>query len=117
MDRLELGSGLFRGSEAIGEGVLTPRQLTDGPFRRVLRTVYMPANEPLAYLTKCRAAALIAPPDAVLTGRSAAAVRGLDLAVTTDPVEFVVRERNRFGPVRELRIRRTTLDPGDYEPW
>lgn len=117
MDRFELGSGLFRGSEAISEGVLTSRQLSSEIFRRVLRDVYMPANDPLDYVTKCRAAALIAPSDAVLTGRSAAAILGLDLAVTTDPVEFAVRERDRFGPVRELHIRRTTLNPGDYEPW
>ncbi|WP_370944230.1 endonuclease domain-containing protein [Amycolatopsis sp. cg5] len=109
--------GLFRGSEAIGEEMLTWRQLSSGLYRRVLHNVYMPSCDQLDYVTKCHAAALIAPPHAVLTGRSAAAIRGLDLAVTTDPVEFVVAEADRFGPVREFRIRRTTLTAGDYEPW
>ncbi len=65
----------------------------------------------------CDAAALVMPPGAVLTGRSAAAVRGMELARARDPVEVVVDEAERFGPVRGLLIKRTVLDEADSVPW
>lgn len=66
---------------------------------------------------RCEEAALLAPPEAVLTGRSAASVLGVGLARPLDPVEFVVDERYRFGPIRGIAGRRTTLIRSDWRNW
>ena len=50
---------------------------------------------------------MIIPPEAVITGRSAATVRGVPLAAPWDPVEVVVSEPARFGPIRGIVVRRS----------
>ncbi|GDY32618.1 endonuclease domain-containing protein [Gandjariella thermophila] len=109
--------GLFRGTAAVAAGVLRPDQLRSTSFRRLFRDVYWPAWLPVTHPIRCRAAALIAPESAVLTGRSAATVLGVPLAATHDPVELLVPEADRFGPVRGTRIRRGPVPPVDHLPW
>lgn len=60
---------------------------------------------------------MIVPPEAVLTGRSAATVQGVELAGPNDPVEFVVPEGHRFGPIRGLRVRRTEVTRSESTEW
>lgn len=80
----------FRGSEAVAAGTITYRRLRGTSLRRVFRDVYVPAATRMTHEMRCRSAALILPPDAVITGRSAATVRGVPLAQPADPVEIVV---------------------------
>lgn len=110
-------SGPFRAAEAISEGWLTRRQLYSPLFRQLFHQVHVPAAIPVTHELRCRAAALIAPPDAVLTGASAAAVHGHVLLQPYDPVEFVVPERARFTSIRGMNIRRTTIRRIDSRPW
>jgi very-short-patch-repair endonuclease len=110
-------NGPFLGSLAVSEGALTRNQLRSPWFRRLYRNVYVPMGYDRTHELRCRAAALVAPPEAVLTGNSAATVHGFDLALDDDPVEFVVPERSRFVCQRGMHIRRTVIRGIDSTPW
>lgn len=109
--------GLFRGSVAVGLEQVNRRKLYSDGYRRVVRDVYVPAGTHVDHLVRSYGAALIARPGAVLTGRSAAVVYGVDLANTHDPVEFVANERDRFGPIRGIRLHRGPVKPAESEVW
>ncbi|HET6503347.1 MAG TPA: hypothetical protein VFG87_21570 [Amycolatopsis sp.] len=111
------GTEPFLGSRAISEGLLSPRELRSSRFIQVFHNVYVPGHRPVTHELLCRAAALIAPGTATLTGASAATVRGRPLAAAGDPVEFVVPESDRFGAKRGLHIRRSVRGPAEGEPW
>lgn len=106
---------MFRGTEALAAGVVTKEQLRGPGVRRLFRDVYLPAGIRLTHQARCEAAALLTPPEAVLTGRSAATVLGAELARPADPVEFVVDERYRFGPIRGITVKRTALSSADWQ--
>lgn len=110
-------TNVFRGSVARAEGYVTESQLRGPMFRRLFQDVYAPAHLPVTHELRCRGAALIVPKDAVLTGRSAATVLGVDLAKPHDPVEFVVPEQSRFGPISGIRVRRTAVKRRESRPW
>ncbi len=96
---------LFRGSQAVTEGLLTARQLRGGYVRQVLRDVYRPAWVPLTVAMQCRAAILISPPSALVTGLSLATWRGVPLAEPGHDVEMIVPVADHFGPVKGVRVR------------
>ncbi|MGH3755971.1 MAG: endonuclease domain-containing protein [Pseudonocardiaceae bacterium] len=110
-------AGVFRGTEALAAGLVTKEQLRGPGVRRLFRDVYLPAGMRFTHEQRCEGAALLAPPEAVLTGRSAATVLGVELAGPTDPVEFVVDERYRFGPIRGIAVKRTPLTREDWQDW
>lgn len=110
-------AGVFRGTEALAAGVVTKEQLRGPGVRRLFRDVYLPAGVQLTHQRRCEGAALLTPPEAVLTGRSAATVLGVGLARPADPVEFVVDERYRFGPIRGIVVKRTGLTSADWQDW
>lgn len=109
--------GPFRGSEAVVTGTLTPGQLRGPRFRRIFRDVYVPAALPLTHEVRCEGAALILPTEAVITGRSAATLRGLPLARTEDPVEAVVGLRTRVSRRAGLDLRRCEVRADETETW
>ena len=53
----------------------------------------------------------------MLTGRSAATLMGVELAKPYDPVEFVVPEKHRFGPIVGIKVRRTEVTKEESIPW
>lgn len=108
---------VFRGSYARNTGLVTDGQLRGPSFRRLFQDVYVRSDTPVTHELRCRGAALIVPKEAVLTGRSAATVRGVDLANPNDPVEFVVPEAHRFGPIRGINVRRTEVRKSQSRPW
>lgn len=108
---------LFRGSEAVRAGHISWKRLCGPKFVRLVRDVYAPCGVEVTHQLRCRAASLIVPEEAVVTGRSAATVRSVPLARAWDPVEIVVPERVRFGPVRGLSVRRTPLNAVDSRQW
>lgn len=109
--------GPFRGSEAVATGALTPGQLRGPRFRRIFRDVYLPAALPLTHEVRCQGAALILPIDAVITGRSAATLRGLPLARTGDPVEAVVGLGTRVFRRAGLDLRRCEVRADEAQTW
>ena len=107
----------FLGSSATASGEITRRRLRGGGFRRIFRDVYVLASEPDSHELRCRAAALIAPAGAVITGRSAATLHGVALAHPEDPVQLVIPERARFHHRAGLDVQRRPLRAGEAEPW
>ncbi len=110
-------SGPFIGSRAVSEGDLTRAQLRSGPYNRLFQDVYVPVGIPRDHELRCKGAILVAPEDSVLTGCSAAAVRGFPFALENDPVEFVVPEQKGSRSLDGTYLRRTRLLGEDFEPW
>lgn len=108
----ELVGRVFRGSDAVARGLLTPKQLRSSAWQRPLRGVYADAALPADTLLRVRAAALILPAGAAFSGRTAAWVHGVTTAVDDgDPVEVSVPAPARWGPVAGLAVRRVALGP------
>ena len=108
---------VFRGSEARKAGLITEAELRGHSVRRLFQDVYTLAHVEVTHELRCRGAALIVPKEAVLTGRSAATVLGVELAQPLDPVEFVVPEEFRFGPIKGIHVRRTDVTTAESKPW
>ncbi|RSM45571.1 hypothetical protein DMA12_13450 [Amycolatopsis balhimycina DSM 5908] len=107
----------FLGSHAMVTGAVTERALRSPLFTRLFRNVYVASTVPVTHVLRCKAAALLAPDGAVLTGCSAAAVRGIELVGAQEPVEFVLPERLLFALQDGVHIRRTSRGRIDSEPW
>jgi hypothetical protein len=101
----------FLGSAAITAGLVTPTQLRDSRFRRLFRDVYVDRSATVDHRTLCRAAALLLPPGAALSHRSAAYLHGADVLARDQPVEVTAPGglRRRAG----LNVVRSPLAPGD----
>jgi very-short-patch-repair endonuclease len=105
---------VFRGRDAVAAGLLTRHQLGSSAWRPLFRGVYADSTLPATHGVAMAGAALIAPASAVFGGRSAAYLLGAEsLADATTPVELVVPEVDRFGPVAGVRVRRTSLPESD----
>lgn len=115
--RIDAPEGVFVGSHAIADGTITRRQLRSNLYRRLFRDVFVPAGLPVTHTLRCQGVALIAPSEAVITGRSAAALYGVDLAHAHDPVELTVPEEQRFGPVRGIKLHRAPVKRCEFSPW
>lgn len=110
-------NGPFRGSHALSEGWLTSKQLRSSLLKRLYRDVYVPSAMDVTHQMRCRAASLIVPPQAVITGLSAATLRGLDLTAADDPVELLIADPLKFIAQRGMDIRRTEVAEDECEPW
>ena len=108
-----LPHGLFLGSHAVAEGVVTRRQLQSGLFRRLVHNVYADPSLPMDHQLVARAVSLLMPADAVLGGRSAAAWSGAPFAGAADPVTVVVPVDSSWRGPRGVRVHRTTVDRAD----
>lgn len=103
--------GPFRGSTAVAAGLLTTRQLTGPAWRRLFRDIYISAGTPVDHLTLCRAAALLLPPEAALSHRSAAMLYTANVLRRNQPVEVTAATGLRSQP--GLRVVRSRLDSVD----
>jgi hypothetical protein len=75
--------------------------------------VYADSDLHLDHGLKIRAAALVIPPDAAITGRSAAWLWGARLATADDPVDVVRSPRRRLGLANEIRVRTSPVPSAD----
>ncbi|MPQ98283.1 hypothetical protein GB931_10210 [Modestobacter sp. I12A-02628] len=105
-----LVSGPFRGTDAVHRGLLTRDQLRGRAWCRLFPDVYCDARLPATHMLLCRAGCL-AVPRAVVTGRSAAVLWGVDLAGTTDTVELTVPPGSSARTLTGVRVRRARLTP------
>jgi very-short-patch-repair endonuclease len=110
-------SGAFRGSEAVAAGLVTRRQLVPPRYQRVFRDVYVPAATALTHELRCECAALALPADAVITGRSAATLRGVQLALPGDPVEVIAGLQTRLFRRAGVDLRRCEVRADEAQPW
>lgn len=110
---------VFRGSEALAEGLLTQKALRGPGWLRLRYDVYADSRLDRDHHLACRAAALVLPETAVLSGRSAAYLLGVEHAAGfADPVHVTVPPvvpRPRGAMV----VHRTDLYPEHVEsrPW
>jgi G:T-mismatch repair DNA endonuclease (very short patch repair protein) len=106
--------GVFRGSEALRRGLLTPAQLRGPRWRRLRHDVYVDASVPLTHRLLAEAVTLTAPAGAVLGGLTAATLwsaRG-PFAGPEDPVEVVLPPDVRWNASSGVRVR-TAPTTGD----
>jgi hypothetical protein len=104
---------IFRASDQLRAGRLTRGQLRSSAWQQIFPDVYACSSLPLGHERRARAAAHFLIPGAVLSGRSAAVLWGVDLAGADDDVECTVDPNCRAGTVRGVRVTRRAL--GDDE--
>ena len=103
--------GLFIGSHAVGEGLLSRKQLESGMYRRVLHNVYVDPSVVIDHRLRARAASLLMPPEAAIGGRSAAAWFGAPFANVSDPVVVVAPRGCAWDGPQGVRVHTTDLRP------
>jgi hypothetical protein len=108
---------VFRGSDAVAEGLLTPSRLRGPDVVRLFRDVYVRAGVPVTHELRCRGATLALPAGAVVTGRSAATVRAVRLAWPDEDVRVVAPPEMRLAHRKGIEVRRTPVEWGDWQPW
>ncbi|MGY1649790.1 endonuclease domain-containing protein [Geodermatophilus sp. SYSU D01119] len=104
---------MFRGTDVVRRGLLTSARLRGPSCRRLFRDVYVDAAVPGSHRLRARAAARLLLPGAVVSGASAAVLRGVDLADERDDVELVLPPGSHPRRVPGVRVRRLALDPAD----
>jgi hypothetical protein len=90
-------------------GLLTPRQLRGQSWRRLFPDVYVHRNQPVTHAMRARVAASVLLPGAVVSGRSAAVLWGVDLAQAEDDVEVTMPPGSHPVRICGLRVRRAAL--------
>ncbi|GAA2334710.1 hypothetical protein GCM10009854_08100 [Saccharopolyspora halophila] len=105
--------GLFTRRETLQDG-FTDNDLRRAACHRVVQGVYRTDQTPLTHELRCHAAAMVLPGDAVITGRSAATLHGVPLALPGDPVEVLVAGCKRTYGVRTWNVRKY---PFEQVPW
>jgi very-short-patch-repair endonuclease len=105
---------VFRGTDVVGDGLLTPDALRSSAWRRLFRGIYADASLPESHGLRVRSARLLAPAWAVFSGRTAAYLHGATALVGPGhPVEISIPAGRQFGPVSGLRVRRVPLPGSD----
>jgi Protein of unknown function (DUF559) len=103
---------VFRGSDAVREGLLTVHQLRSKAWVRLRHDVYADARLDRDHELACRGVALRMPPQAAIAGPSAAYLYGVEHAATfIDDVHVVVPRYVVFGSQERLTVHSTDLDP------
>lgn len=100
---------VFRGSEAVADGLLTSNQLRGRSWRRLFRDVYVHRDVPVTHVLRARAAAGVLLRGAVVTGRSAAALWGVDLVGVDDDVDLTLPPGTHPVRVPGIEVHRTRL--------
>jgi hypothetical protein len=101
---------VFRGSTALRAGLVTRAQLRGPRWQRLRHDVYADAGLPLTHRLLAEAATLVAPPDAVLGGLTAAtlwSMRG-PFAGPADPVEVLLPPGVRWNAGSGVTVRTAT---------
>ena len=102
---------VFRGSDVVAAGKLSPGELRSSAWRRLFRDVYACADVPVTHGRRAMAAAGLVVRGSVVTGRSAAVLWGIPLAERDDDVEVTVPPDSDVCRVPGITVRRRALDP------
>jgi len=109
----ELTGAPFRGSAAVRAGLVSWSRLRSGCWRRLLPDVYAAASLPETVTLRARAAALVLPSGAAVTGSSAAWLHGVDVRTRDEPLDVTLPRGAAHAPHPSLRIRRALLTAAD----
>jgi very-short-patch-repair endonuclease len=104
---------VFRGSTQVAAGRVTRGQLRGPAWQRLFRDVYACASVAVTHEVRAVAASLFLVPGAVVSGRSAAVLWGVDAAGPADDVELTVPPGSSPCTVPGVRVRRWTLSDVD----
>lgn len=104
---------LFTRADAVSAGI-SDKQLRTGPYRRVLHGIYTESATRPTHALKCRAAAMTLPADAIITGRSAATLRGTPLAGAQDDVDVLVNRDKYMNRRAGVRCWSRTSAPDEH---
>lgn len=104
---------LFRGRDALDQGLVTEGYLRGPAFTRVLHGVYVDARVTIDHGLRCQAAQLVLPPESVLTANSAAWTHGIRLARPEDSVTVALPPGVHIAGPRLVRVHRTPILPED----
>ncbi|MGY1841608.1 MULTISPECIES: DUF559 domain-containing protein [unclassified Modestobacter] len=107
--------GIFIGSHAIAEGLLTRNQLRRRSYVRLVQGVYADPGLPYDHQLRARGVALLLPPGTAIGGLSAAAWYGAPVAGPRDPVTVLRPAAVLWKGPRGVRVHRSDLRPGDIE--
>jgi G:T-mismatch repair DNA endonuclease (very short patch repair protein) len=108
-------TGVFIGSHAIAEGVITRKQLRERSYRRLAHGVYADPGLEFDHRLRCAAVALLLPTGTAIGGHSAAAWHGAPFAAPQDPVTVVRPPSVLWKGPREVRVHQAELTPADVE--
>jgi hypothetical protein len=108
-------TGVFVGSHAISEGLLTRKQLRERSYRRLVQGVYADPGLPFDHKLRCTGVALVLPPGASIGGHSAAAWHGAPFASATDPVTVIRPPGLLWKGPREVRVHQSELAHNEIE--
>jgi len=115
-DRSIILPRVFRGRDALREGVFSEKQLRGPEVQRVVHGVYTVRGVPLTHQLRCEATALLLPTGAVITGRSQATLLGVELTRWEDDVEVLLPAGGRWSTPKGVTARRTrVIEAG--APW
>lgn len=104
----------FRGSLAVGSGVLTKGQLRGPKFRRLFPDIYLPRDIAPTLVVRSRGAHLLVAGHGALAGYSAAELLGARIAARDADAEVVV-PGGEFRECRGLRVHREQLADDEIE--
>jgi very-short-patch-repair endonuclease len=104
-----LAGRVFRGSAQVAAGRLTKAQLRSAAWQRLFRDVYACSSVEVTHGVRAGAAALLLVPGAVVSGRSAAVLWGVDAAGPGDDVELTLPPGSSACTVPGVRVRRWAL--------
>jgi hypothetical protein len=99
----------------VADGVLTLPQLRGPGWLRLFDDVYVDARVEVDHALRCAAAALVVTARAVVTGRSAACVRGIVLSEPSAPVQLLVPPGVRIRR-SGITARQVILTPEEIVP-
>lgn len=108
----ELRTGPFLGAEALAAG-LSRRQLQSACWRRLFQDVYAWVGLPDDFGLRVAAAALLLPPDAAFSHRTAAWLHGLTTVTPGPDPEVTVPPHTAFAGRRGLAVRHAPLHGDD----
>lgn len=108
-----LQGALFRGSSAVGDGLLTRHQLHSSAWRPLFPDVYACAEVPVTHELRTAAVTGFLLPGAVASGRSAAVIWDVGLVDSDDDVEVTLPPGCRGGAVAGVRVTRRALAAED----
>jgi hypothetical protein len=106
-----LAAGPFARRAALAH--VTDHHLRGPAYQQVLRGAHAPASLVLTHGDRIRAVRAVLPNDAVLSGRSALWVYGVELAAAGEPVEVVLPLADRVRSRAEVRMRGDVLRPDE----
>ncbi|SDC01107.1 hypothetical protein SAMN05660690_0176 [Geodermatophilus telluris] len=104
---------MFRGSVVVRAGLLTPAQLRTSAWQRLFPDVYACTTVDVDHGRRALAVACLLLPGAVVSGRSAAVLWGVDLAGRDDAVTCTVPPACRAGAVDGVVLSRRALSPDE----